>query len=289
MGTTVESFALIGGGLRERVVPKVVLPVPIDEFLDVIARFPHLIAPLAVLEASGSHAILEAREAEHRLRDSEMPDDAEADALDAAEARERSRGSSVVPLTAFDLPAVRRQRPIPKAPLVGLPVVLPESASAPGTTSSSVAQQRAALAATQIAPTPRAPAPPLSPPPPPPPVAVAPPPAPRTEPPEPPVRSTPPVRPPPRSRAPVAPPPKRTQVVLGKITKPSKPKPPVEDERREAVARRHPAADPTEPPPARRRAPAPEPPRTPEAVKPPEPAPAPSRPRDSEDVDGGWD
>lgn len=227
MGTTIESFAEIGGGLRERVVPKVVLPVPIGEFLDVIARFPHLIAPLAVLEATGSHATLVAHEAEHRARESELPDeDDEAAAADAAE----TRAPSVVPLTAFDLPAVRVQRPIPKAPRVGLPVVLPTSA-------------------TQAAPAP------------PPPVVVAPPPPPPAS--EPPV-AKPAVRPPPRSRAPAQPPPKRTQVVLGRIGKAGQPKPPVADERRDVVARRHPAADPTEPPPA------------------------PSK-KDGEDVDGGWD
>jgi hypothetical protein len=126
-GTAIESYAEIGAGLRERVVPRVVLPVPVDEFLDVIARFPHLIAPLAVFEASGSHAVLGAHEAEHRVADSVLPDD------DEAELAARASNASVVspmPLTAGDLPAVRVARqPIPRAPKVPLPVVMPASAT----------------------------------------------------------------------------------------------------------------------------------------------------------------
>jgi hypothetical protein len=124
-GTAIESYAEIGAGLRERVVPRVVLPVPVDEFLDVIARFPHLIAPLAVFEASGSHAVLGAHEAEHRVADSVLPDDDERDLA----AREASRVSTM-PLTAGDLPAVRAARqPIPRAPKLPLPVVMPASAT----------------------------------------------------------------------------------------------------------------------------------------------------------------
>jgi hypothetical protein len=113
-GTSIESFAVIGAGLRERVVPRVVMSVPIGEFLDVVGRFPHLIAPLAVTDVSGSHVALAAKEAEHQETPSEPPDeDEEAD--------------SSPPPRASAEPSVARRLPPP--PRVPLPVVLPEAAS----------------------------------------------------------------------------------------------------------------------------------------------------------------
>jgi hypothetical protein len=42
----IESFAEIGAGLRERLLPAVVAPVPVAEIEDVLERFPQVIAPL---------------------------------------------------------------------------------------------------------------------------------------------------------------------------------------------------------------------------------------------------
>ncbi len=120
--TSIESFAQIGAGLRERVVPRAVFPVPVGEFLDAIARFPHLIAPLAVVDASGSHVVLEAREAERQLLDSDIPE----------EDRRESSEPPAEALAPSDLPTVTApQGRIPPPPRLPLPGVLPTSAAAP--------------------------------------------------------------------------------------------------------------------------------------------------------------
>lgn len=347
-GTAIESYAEIGAGLRERVVPRVVLPVPIDEFLDVIARFPHLIAPLAVFEASGSHAVLGAHEAEHRVADSVLPEDDEAEL--AMRASSNLSTISTMPLTAGDLPAVRAARqPIPRAPRLPLPVVMPASATlaTPPPFPAPTAAPFPAPAAPRF-PAPAAPpfpAPAAAPFPAPfpasaaapagdPPSAIAGPslqldepapaafpfaapsghearpfpiatPSPFTSPfglvPPPSARAAESERAPepatesddalPSRRIPPPPPKKPLAIAIARIAKsPAKRPRPIEDEKRVPAARKHAGAEPTEPPPPRRAKPpiAPSPPRV-DARAEEAPTPAPTKPRDSEDLDKGWE
>lgn len=66
-GTVIESFSVIGAGLKERVFPRLVFNVPFEEFLVAIKKFPQAIAPMSIELQNEDKLSLSAAEAEKVL------------------------------------------------------------------------------------------------------------------------------------------------------------------------------------------------------------------------------
>lgn len=64
--TAVESFAVIGAGLKERVFPRMLFNIPFEEFVLAIQKFPQAIVPLA-MESTADSMTLSAAEAAKEL------------------------------------------------------------------------------------------------------------------------------------------------------------------------------------------------------------------------------
>jgi hypothetical protein len=71
--TTIETFADIGAGLKERVFPPIPMRVPIEEFVIAVKKFPKAVAPLSMSRPSPRKLVLGAGEAEKVERPSTAP------------------------------------------------------------------------------------------------------------------------------------------------------------------------------------------------------------------------
>jgi len=71
--TAIESFTVIGAGLKERVFPRMVLDVPLDEFTLAIEKYPRAIAPMAVAVNTEDKLTLTAEESAKVERREDAP------------------------------------------------------------------------------------------------------------------------------------------------------------------------------------------------------------------------